>query len=226
MPKISRSCQKEPRIATCCQKVSKSSQNLSQFAKSCQKFLQVGKNCHRLPNVPKSFNKLQKLPKRAKSCLRLPNGAKNFFKFLKIAKSSHRLPKGATRYKKMPQNALSCQKLLQIAKVSPCSPKNVAPTCNKFSPTLIPPFLQHCPCQRSRLMTPTSFRNTLSKNQAKLLFESIMNLVQKCCAVREGCKIKQARNLRRCALKAGKTLTRKTENLAHLTYPHTESGMR
>ena len=37
---------------------------------------------------------------------------------------------------------------------------------------------------------------------------------------------KQARNLRRCALKAGKTLTRKTENLAHLTYPHTESGMR
>ena len=36
----------------------------------------------------------------------------------------------------------------------------------------------------------------------------------------------QARNLRRCALKAGKTLTRKTENLAHLTYPHTESGMR
>ena len=36
----------------------------------------------------------------------------------------------------------------------------------------------------------------------------------------------QARNLRRCALKAGKTSTRKTENLAHLTYPHTESGMR
>ena len=39
-------------------------------------------------------------------------------------------------------------------------------------------------------------------------------------------QIKQARNLRRCALKAGKTSTRKTENLAHLTYPHTESGMR
>ena len=39
-------------------------------------------------------------------------------------------------------------------------------------------------------------------------------------------KLRQARNLRRCALKAGKTSTRKTENLAHLTYPHTESGMR
>ena len=38
--------------------------------------------------------------------------------------------------------------------------------------------------------------------------------------------IKQARNLRRCALKAGKTSTRKTENLAHLTYLHAESGMR
>ena len=37
---------------------------------------------------------------------------------------------------------------------------------------------------------------------------------------------KQARNLRRCALKAGKTSTRKTENLAHLTYLHAESGMR
>ena len=38
--------------------------------------------------------------------------------------------------------------------------------------------------------------------------------------------IKQARNLRRCALKAGKTSTRKTENLAHLTYLHTEGGIR
>ena len=37
---------------------------------------------------------------------------------------------------------------------------------------------------------------------------------------------KQARNLRRCALKAGKTSTRKTENLAHLTYLHTEGGIR
>ena len=37
---------------------------------------------------------------------------------------------------------------------------------------------------------------------------------------------KQARNLRRCALKAGKTSTRKTKNLAHLTYLHAESGMR
>ena len=37
---------------------------------------------------------------------------------------------------------------------------------------------------------------------------------------------KQARNLRRCALKAGKTSTPKTENLAHLTYLHAESGMR
>ena len=39
-------------------------------------------------------------------------------------------------------------------------------------------------------------------------------------------KKKQARNLRRCALKAGKTSTQKTENLAHLTYLHAESGMR
>ena len=38
--------------------------------------------------------------------------------------------------------------------------------------------------------------------------------------------IEQARNLRRCALKAGKTSARKTENLAHLTYLHAESGMR
>ena len=39
-------------------------------------------------------------------------------------------------------------------------------------------------------------------------------------------KIQQARNLRRCALKAGKTSTRKTENLAHLADLHAESGMR
>ena len=39
-------------------------------------------------------------------------------------------------------------------------------------------------------------------------------------------RIEQARNLRRCALKAGKTSTRKTENLAHLTYLHTEGGIR
>ena len=36
----------------------------------------------------------------------------------------------------------------------------------------------------------------------------------------------QARNLQRCALKAGKTSTPKTENLAHLTYLHTEGGIR
>ena len=45
-------------------------------------------------------------------------------------------------------------------------------------------------------------------------------------ALSVGLLVQQARNLRRCALKAGKTSTRKTENLAHLTYPHTESGMR
>ena len=38
--------------------------------------------------------------------------------------------------------------------------------------------------------------------------------------------IKQAWNLRRCALKAGKTSTRKTENLAFLTYLQAESRMR
>ena len=37
------------------------------------------------------------------------------------------------------------------------------------------------------------------------------------CCVSFYLRKKQARNLRRCALKAGKTSTRKTENLAHLT---------
>ena len=39
-------------------------------------------------------------------------------------------------------------------------------------------------------------------------------------------RVEQARNLRRCALEAGKTSTPKTENLKHLTYLHAESGMR